>query len=157
MSDSSTSSTSPQRHGRSTTVAPLLVVGGARSGKTPAPLTYRHAPPGADPQNDPDNILAVTFTNKAAKEIEGASLRCLFAEQETGRHGKFPQVSARVQQPSSSPRSTKTFTKHCCMALSALLPRICRVQQLTIPATEGYPAWDQKFSILTIPGCPRDL
>ncbi len=76
---------------------PLLVVAGAGSGKTKV-ITYRLAgflAAGADPRR----ILAVTFTNKAARELKERVARLLGSE-DSGVHGlwlgTFHGISARL-------------------------------------------------------------
>ncbi len=78
---------------------PLLILAGAGSGKTRV-LTYRTANLIAQGLANPEEILAVTFTNKAAREMEGR-IAALLREIGIPVHGRlwvstFHSICARI-------------------------------------------------------------
>ncbi|MBE9109766.1 DNA helicase PcrA [Nodosilinea sp. LEGE 07298] len=125
---------------------PLLVVAGAGSGKTRA-LTYRIANLVLTHKTDPDNILAVTFTNKAAKEMK-ERIEVLFAEQDAqARHGKSLSSLPQYEQTKLRSQVYKTITKNLWIGtFHALCARILRfdIEKYQHPA--GY-QWTKSFSI----------
>ena len=93
---------------------PLLILAGAGSGKTKA-LTHRIANLISN-GTSPGEILAVTFTNKAAKEMEGR-IEQLLSENENGtKFEKFPDVGGWF---SSKKPAVGTFHSTCVRILRA--------------------------------------
>ena len=125
---------------------PLLVVAGAGSGKTRA-LTYRIANLVLTHKTDPDNILAVTFTNKAAKEMK-ERIEVLFAEQDAqARFGKSLKTLPEYEQTKLKSQVYKNITKHLWIGtFHALCSRILRFDIDKFQHPNGY-TWTKTFSI----------
>ncbi|HYH74479.1 MAG TPA: UvrD-helicase domain-containing protein [Candidatus Saccharimonadales bacterium] len=102
-----------QRRAVETTEGPLLIQAGAGSGKTKT-LTHRIAYIIADRKASPYNILAVTFTNKAAKEMR-ERVAGLLDEDADNRSfmpymGTFHSICVRIlRQDGESVGLPKTF------------------------------------------------
>ncbi len=126
---------------------PLLVVAGAGSGKTRA-LTYRIANMVMNHRVDPENILAVTFTNKAAKEMK-ERIEKLFSEQEAEqKYGKPLDALAPFEQTRLRSHVYKTITKELWIGtFHALCARILRFDIEKYQSEQGY-SWNRNFSIL---------
>lgn len=124
----------------------LLVVAGAGSGKTRA-LTYRIANLILKHKIDPENILAVTFTNKAAREMK-ERIEKLFAEQivekTTGK--SFASLSPE-EQTSWRSRIYKEYIKPIWVGtFHSLCARILRYDIEKYQDPKGR-KWSRNFSI----------
>ncbi|KGF72358.1 ATPase AAA [Neosynechococcus sphagnicola sy1] len=129
---------------------PLLVIAGAGSGKTRA-LTYRIANLVLTHRVDPENILAVTFTNKAAREMK-ERIEKLFAEQESLRsQGQSLESLSLSEQTRLRSQVYKTITKPLWIGtFHALCSRILRFDIEKFQDEKGR-TWKQNFSIFDEP------
>ncbi len=125
---------------------PLLVVAGAGSGKTRA-LTFRIANLILNHRVDPENILAVTFTNKAAREMK-ERIEKLFAEYEAlSRHGKPLEALSESDQMRLRSQVYKQITKYLWIGtFHALCARILRFDIEKYQDSQGS-KWTKSFSI----------
>lgn len=85
----------PQREGVVNTEGPTMLIAGAGSGKTRV-LTFRIAHLIQQKNVDPFNILALTFTNKAAKEMRNRIESVVGSEARNLWVGTFHSVFARI-------------------------------------------------------------
>jgi DNA helicase-2/ATP-dependent DNA helicase PcrA len=95
MSDILSKLNPSQREAVETTDGPVLIIAGAGSGKTRA-LTHRVAHLIVDKNVRPANILAVTFTNKAAAEMKERIAELLDRKYELPLVGTFHSICVRI-------------------------------------------------------------
>lgn len=91
----------PQREGVVNTEGPTMLIAGAGSGKTRV-LTYRIAHLIRYHKVDPFNIMALTFTNKAAREMRERIEKVVGNEAKNLYMGTFHSVFARILRAEAS-------------------------------------------------------
>jgi len=144
-----------QQKAASHTKGPLLVVAGAGSGKTRT-LTYRIVNLLLNHAVEPDEIMAVTFTNKAAKEMGERIFNLLAQEISIEDYGKVFTELTESEQKKLRSRIYRKYTKAYARAGEAdglwigtfhnICARILRYDIDKFTSPQGY-KWQKNFSI----------
>ena len=118
-----------QREAAACTEGPVMIIAGAGSGKTRT-LTYRIAyliSQGVDPSN----ILALTFTNKAAAEMKERIMKLVGSEARNIWMGTFHSVFARILRSEAEKLGyIRTFTIYDTDDSKSAIKQIVKAQNL---------------------------
>ncbi len=126
---------------------PLLVVAGAGSGKTRA-LTYRITHLIRYHKVDPENILAVTFTNKAAREMKARIEKVFATEIAQDKYGKPFEALKESEQKNLISGVYRSVTKKLWIGtFHSLCSRILRYDIGKYKDEKGR-TWRSNYSIM---------
>src|SRR5215213_3984874 len=139
-----------QREAVEATEGPLLILAGAGSGKTRV-ITVRIAHLISEKNVPPHNILAVTFTNKAAQEMRERVIRLLTEQADSQTQLRKGIAEADIKLRLGSLPLVSTFHSLCVRMLRRF------IENLGEGYTRSFTIYDQDDSLRVVKACIKDL